>query len=374
MSAEQISKNGYEHFMLKEIFEQENVIKAIMANKIEQQKLLNDVFAKADKDFVKNIQQIKIIACGTSYHAGLIAKYWLEKLARVQCMVEIASEYRFREAVVSPNTLAITISQSGETADTVDALRKAKTEGYAGTLAICNVKDTTLERESDFVIHTEAGVEIGIASTKVFLTQLIALLFIALHLAKEKKTLSTEEVQSHLDALQDLPNKISQVLQLAPAIQDLAQHIKDRNNTVFVGRNILYPVALEGALKLKETSYIQAEAYPAGEFRHGPIALVDETFPVIAVVANNTLLENMKNNIAEIQSRGGKVIVFAEEGIEFSNTEGLYCVHLPKVADVLEPMSYAVPLQLFAYYVALARGNNVDEPRNLTKSVSEYPF
>lgn len=365
------SKEGYAHFMLKEIYEQQSVIKNIMQDRLEGIALLDSVFANNSKINLKELEQVKIIACGTSYHAGLVAKYWLEKLARVQCLVEIASEYRFREAVVKPNTLAITISQSGETADTVDALRKAKTEGYAATLAICNVKDTTLEKESDFVLHTEAGVEIGIASTKVFLTQLIALLLIALQIGKEKQTLTNKEIETHLQELANLPNIIAGVLKLAPEIKDLAEHIKERRNTVFVGRNNLYPVALEGALKLKETSYIQAEAYPAGEFRHGPIALVDETFPVIALVANNRLLDTMKANIAEIQSRDGRLLIFAEQGIEFANKENLHIVYLPKVAEVIEPMVYAVPLQLFAYYVALARGTNVDEPRNLTKSVSE---
>lgn len=371
INKEQISKEGYKHFMLKEIYEQKSVIRAIMQGKLSANTLLNNVFS-AEHDFqLKRLEQVKIIACGTSYHAGLVAKYWLEKFANMQCLVEIASEYRFRETVVKPNTLAITISQSGETADTVDALRKAKTEGYAATLAICNVKDTTLERESDFILHTEAGVEIGIASTKVFLTQLIALLLVALQIGKEKQVISNRVIEENLQALGKLPSVIEQILTLAPEIQHLAEHIKDRKNTVFVGRNNLYPIALEGALKLKETSYIQAEAYPAGEFRHGPIALIDETFPVIALVANNRLLETMKANIAEIQSRKGKLLIFAEQGIEFADQSNLHIVYLPKVAEVVEPMVYAVPLQLFAYYVALAKGTNVDEPRNLTKSVSE---
>lgn len=371
MKNQAASKDGYEHFMLKEIYEQQSVIENIMRGRLKGDVLLNSVFNDNSKINLKELEQVKIIACGTSYHAGLVAKYWLERLARVQCLVEIASEYRFRDAVVKPNTLAITISQSGETADTLDALRKAKTEGYAATLAICNVKDTSLEKESDFVLHTEAGVEIGIASTKVFLTQLIALLFIALQVGKEKQTLNAAEIEESLEALASLPSRVAEILKLAPEIKNLAEHIKDRNNTVFVGRNNLYPVALEGALKLKETSYIQAEAYPAGEFRHGPIALVDSSFPVIALVANNRLLDTMKANIAEIQSRDGRLLIFAEQGIEFANKENLHIVYLPKVAEIIEPMVYAVPLQLFAYYVALARGTNVDEPRNLTKSVSE---
>lgn len=371
MGNQTVSKEGYAHFMLKEIHQQQSVIKAVMQGRLTVDTLLNTVFSNNSKINLKQLEQIKIIACGTSYHAGLVAKYWLEKLARVQCLVEIASEYRYRDAVVKPNTLAITISQSGETADTVDALRKAKTEGYAATLAICNVKDTTLEKESDFVLHTEAGIEVGVASTKVFLTQLIALLFVALQISKEKNTLTNQEITASLQALESLPSIIVKVLQLAPEIEQLAELIKNRRNTVFVGRNNLYPVALEGALKLKETSYIQAEAYPAGEFRHGPIALIDETFPVIALVANNRLLDTMKANIAEIQSRDGRLLIFAEQGIEFDNKDNLHIVYLPKVAEVIEPMVYAVPLQLFAYYVAVAKGTNVDEPRNLSKSVSE---
>lgn len=357
--------------MLKEIHEQTSVIAAIMQGRLDNLSLLDNVFREHNQSLFKQLDQIQIIACGTSYHAGLVAKHWIEKYTGIQCLVEIASEYRYRDAAVRPNTLAITISQSGETADTVDALRRAKKQNYLATLAICNVKNTTLEKESDFVLHTEAGVEIGIASTKVFLTQLIALLLVTMQIAKQKNTLTAEKLQAFSQALQQLPELVAQTLAQTDEIQQAAQLLVGRSNTVFMGRNQLYPIAMEGALKLKETSYIQAEAYPAGEFRHGPIALVADSFPVIALVAKNELTERMQANIAEILQRNGRAIVFAEHGVEFDPNANLTIIRLPKVAEVVEPMVYAVPLQLFAYYVALARGTNVDQPRNLTKSVAE---
>ena len=358
------SKGSYRHFMLKEIFEQSRVLSDTMEGRLASLAALKASFGSQCIALLEKTKQIHIVACGTSYHAGLIAKYWFESLAKIPTQVEIASEYRYRDVVVGPDTLFITISQSGETADTLAALNKAKKSSYIGSLAICNVATSSLVRESDAVFLTRAGVEIGVASTKAFTTQQISLLMLATILAKD--TTQAEEV---LKQLQALPASCQRVLNVNNKIERLAYKFVNKNNAIFLGRGVQFPVALEGALKLKEVSYIHAEAYPAGELKHGPLALVDSTMPVIVIASNNELLDKLKSNIYEVSARGGELFVFIDENQE-QDLPNVEYIKIPSAGAWTDPIIYVIALQLLAYHVAVAKGTDVDQPRNLAKSVT----
>jgi glucosamine--fructose-6-phosphate aminotransferase (isomerizing) len=358
-----VSKGAYRHFMLKEIFEQTKVLAETMEGRVASLDVLRASLGERTKAVFSQIQQIHIVACGTSYHAGLTAKYWLESLAGLPTQVEIASEYRYRDVVVPANTLFITISQSGETADTLAALTKAKSMQYLSTLAICNIASSTLVREAECVWLTRAGVEIGVASTKAFTTQLTALLMLACALCRDER--ATEV----LTQLQQLPGHVAQVLAINSQIEALAQHFLHKTNALFLGRGVHYPVALEGALKLKEISYIHAEAFPAGELKHGPLALVDSHMPVVVVAPNNELLDKLKSNLQEVSARGGKLLVFVDNSLSWSATD-VTLLPIPTCGEWIAPIIYTVPLQLLAYHVAVLKGTDVDQPRNLAKSVT----
>lgn len=361
--AEAISKGGYRHFMLKEIYEQSRVLADTIEGRLGSQQVLRASFGENALSFFDQIKHIHIVACGTSYHAGLVARYWLESLTGLPTQVEIASEYRYRDVVVGENTLFIAVSQSGETADTLAALQKARASGYLATLGICNVPTSTLVREADSVFLTRAGVEIGVASTKAFTTQLAAFLMLAAALCKdERAALVIKELES-------MPAACERVLKIDDQIQDLATRFVSKDHALFLGRGVQYPVALEGALKLKEISYIHAEAYPAGELKHGPLALVDKNMPVIAVAPNDELLDKLKSNLHEVSARGGQLIVFIDEAQTWeANQECL--IRVPSCGQWIAPIIYTIPLQLLAYHVAVAKGTDVDQPRNLAKSVT----
>ena len=362
-------KGEFRHYMLKEIYEQPKVIRATLEGRISQDRILEQVLGTETRRILDEVKHIQIVACGTSYHAGLVARYWLEELAGVPCQVEVASEYRYRKHVVPEKALFVTISQSGETADTLAALRQAKTSGFMATLAICNVPGSSLVRESDLVMMTQAGPEIGVASTKAFTTQLVALAVVTIALARRHGL--TEAAEAELvRALRALPEQIEAVLALDPAIEKLSEHFVDKHHALFLGRGALYPVAMEGALKLKEISYIHAEAYPAGELKHGPLALVDDDMPVVTVAPNNALLEKLKSNLQEVRARGGELYVFADSAAEMTDEPGIHTLQLPPVHDMMAPIVYTVPLQLLAYHVAVLKGTDVDQPRNLAKSVT----
>ncbi|MBN9229631.1 MAG: glutamine--fructose-6-phosphate aminotransferase [Legionella sp. 40-6] len=361
--AEMASKGKYRHFMLKEIFEQPKVLQDTIEGRVNSLEVLRSSFGERAAQIFPQVKSIHIVACGTSYHAGLIAKYWLEALAGVPTQVEIASEYRYREVVVPPETLFITVSQSGETADTLAALHKAKKMNYLASLAICNVATSTLVREADCVFLTRAGTEIGVASTKAFTTQLAAFLMLAAALGKDARA---EEVISQL---QQLPQCIERVVEMNQEIEGLASLFVNKAHTLFLGRGVQYPVALEGALKLKEISYIHAEAYPSGELKHGPLALVDENMPVIAVAPNDELLDKLKSNLHEVSARGGQLFVFVNDGHTWQ-TNGARLIKVPACGSWIAPLVYTIPLQLLAYHVAVAKGTDVDQPRNLAKSVT----
>lgn len=354
-------KGRYKHYMQKEIAEQPEVIANILTQCLNNDGVILDSFGPRATTLLPKVKNIKIIACGTSYHAGLVAKYWLEGIAKVGCDVEIASEYRYRQAMVPANTLFVAISQSGETADTLAALRLAKTQGYLATLAICNVPTSTLVRESDLVFLMRAGVEVGVASTKAFSAQLLALFLLTHALAPE---------QTVLKALQRLPQYMNETLLLDPVIEKMAEHFKHKEHTLFLGRGLYYPLAMEAALKLKEISYIHAEAYAAGELKHGPLALVDENMPIVVIVPPDHLQEKTLSNIEEVMARGGEVFTM---GTEASLPQGKRCYHLalPLKTDLaLFPFLVILPFQLLAYHVALLKGTDVDQPRNLAKSVT----
>lgn len=369
-AAENSDKGEYRHFMLKEIYEQPNVVRKTMEGRIDAEKILSDIFMDDSNALFQRIEQVQIIGCGTSYHAGLVAKYWIENYTQVQCLVEVASEYRYRKVVVRPNTLFVTISQSGETADTLAALRMSKQQGYLASVSICNVAQSSIVRESDYAVLTQAGPEIGVASTKAFTTQLVVLLLLTLHLAKQRDDMRAAEIAAILQSLQTLPLHMEQVLALNTTIENTFEKLIDKNHALFLGRGIMYPVALEGALKLKEISYIHAEAYPAGELKHGPLALVDDNMPVVAIAPNDELLEKLKSNLEEVYARGGKLFVFADKTIELNESPGLTVIRLPCVPEVLAPIVYTLPLQLLSYHVAVMKGTDVDQPRNLAKSVT----
>ncbi|WP_334019626.1 glutamine--fructose-6-phosphate transaminase (isomerizing) [Alteromonas sp. S015] len=362
-------KAGYRHYMLKEIHEQPTVVRNALKDRIDENGLTADVFGQGADDIFKKVQHVQIIACGTSYHAGMTARYWLEQYANVSCNVEIASEFRYRKSVVHPNSLLITISQSGETADTLAALRLAKELGYMSSLTICNVQGSSLVRESDLAFMTRAGAEIGVASTKAFTTQLTAFLMLTLALGKENG-MTDADSKAIVSALHSLPAKLEETLAITGGIEDLAEEFADKNHSLFLGRGDQYPIAMEGALKLKEISYIHAEAYASGELKHGPLALIDDEMPVIVVAPNNELLEKLKSNVEEVRARGGIMYVFADKDAAFSGDETMRVIDVPHCDEPIAPIIYTLPLQLLSYYVALIKGTDVDQPRNLAKSVT----
>lgn len=365
------SKGDYRHYMLKEIFEQPEVISAALEGRLSASSVLVESFGPEAQALFENTRHIHIIACGTSYHAGLVARYWLERYAGVPVQVEVASEYRYRHPVVPEGTLFVTLSQSGETADTLAALRFAKTLNYLGTLAICNVPGSSLVRESDTALMTRAGPEIGVASTKAFTTQLVALMLLTLSVSKAKhQPEKAEAIAEIVTALRQLPALCQQVLELDSQIEALSQAFAEKHHALFLGRGAHYPIALEGALKLKEISYIHAEAYPAGELKHGPLALVDSEMPVISVAPNDDLLEKLKSNLQEVRARGGQLFVFADESVGINEQADIRVLALPHVHEALAPLLYTLPLQLLSYHVAVLKGTDVDQPRNLAKSVT----
>ncbi|GHB13879.1 glutamine--fructose-6-phosphate transaminase (isomerizing) [Salinicola rhizosphaerae] len=361
------SRGEYRHFMLKEIHEQPAVIAATLEGRLSGSRVLESSFGVGAKTLFARVEQVHIIACGTSYHAGMVARYWLEKLAGLPTQVEVASEYRYRDVVVPKNTLFVTLSQSGETADTLAALRYAKTLDYLGALAICNVPGSSLTRESDFALMTQAGPEIGVASTKAFTTQLVGLLMLTLSL---RQTRGDACEAALVQALRELPATLDRALEMDAPIAELSEAFAEKHHALFLGRGTQFPIALEGALKLKEISYIHAEAYPAGELKHGPLALVDADMPVIAVAPNDELLEKLKSNLQEVRARGGQLFVFADEGVALGSADELRVLHVPRIDEILAPILYTLPLQLLSYHVAVLKGTDVDQPRNLAKSVT----
>lgn len=362
-------KGRYQHFMLKEIYEQPRVIQDTLDGRVSKSSVLEQAFGINAPALFDKIKSVQIVACGTSSHAGLVAKYWFESIAKIPCQVDIASDYRYRDIIAQPDTLFVTISQSGETADTLAALRYAKKLGYVATLAICNVATSSLVRESDISMLTMAGQEIGVASTKAFTTQLAILLVLAIVLAR-RTGLTTAQEAKLVKELHKLPGIVEKTLGLRKQIKTIAKQFSDKHHSLFLGRGIQYPVAKEGALKLKEISYIHAEAYPAGELKHGPLALVDSKMPVVAVAPNNDLLGKLKANLSEVSARGGKLFVFADESIGYQSEKGLKVINVPRCSEVLAPIVFTVPLQLLSYYVAITKGTDVDHPRNLAKSVT----
>jgi len=370
LTADAAERGQFRHYMQKEIHEQATAVANTLEERIANGKVLDAAFGPGADKVLDATRGVHIVACGTSYHAGLIARYWIEQLCRVPCTVEIASEYRYRSPVVPPGTLFVTISQSGETADTLAALRAAKESGYVSTLTICNVPESSMVRESDLVMMTRAGQEIGVASTKAFTTQLAALSLLTIALARRA---GLEEKQERILVAQvaELPGLIEQVLTLDGAIESLAEHFVDKHHALFLGRGVQNPVAMEGALKLKEISYIHAEAYAAGELKHGPLALVDENMPVIAVAPDDELLEKLKSNLQEVKARGGQLYVFADPRVQFGDRIGIHTTRMPAlIQDFQAPILYTIPLQLLAYHVAVLKGTDVDQPRNLAKSVT----
>ncbi|WNW12584.1 glutamine--fructose-6-phosphate transaminase (isomerizing) [Pseudomonas sp. DTU_2021_1001937_2_SI_NGA_ILE_001] len=368
--AEAADKGEFRHFMLKEIHEQPKVVQRTLEGRLGQQQVLVHAFGPQAEALFAKVRNVQIVACGTSYHAGMVARYWLEGLAGIPCQVEVASEFRYRKVVVQPDTLFVSISQSGETADTLAALRNAKSLGFLGSLAICNVGTSSLVRESDLTLLTQAGPEIGVASTKAFTTQLVALLLLTLSLGQVKGTLEAGVEADLVDELRRLPVRLGEALAMDSVVDKVAELFAEKHHTLFLGRGAQFPVAMEGALKLKEISYIHAEAYPAGELKHGPLALVDADMPVVTVAPNNELLEKLKSNLQEVRARGGELIVFADEKSGMSNGEGIHVIAMPHINDTLAPILYTLPLQLLSYYVAVLKGTDVDQPRNLAKSVT----
>ncbi|MCV9878881.1 glutamine--fructose-6-phosphate transaminase (isomerizing) [Brenneria izbisi] len=362
-------KGAYRHYMQKEIYEQPMAIKNTLEGRFSHGEInLSELGPHADQ-LLANVQHVQIIACGTSYNSGMVARYWFEALAGVPCDVEIASEFRYRQPAVRQNSLMITLSQSGETADTLAALRLSKELGYLGSLAICNVAGSSLVRESDLSLMTKAGVEIGVASTKAFTTQLTVLLMLVARIGR-LRGMDAKTEQDIVHGLQALPARIEQMLSQDKLIESLAEGFSDKHHALFLGRGDQYPIAMEGALKLKEISYIHAEAYAAGELKHGPLALIDADMPVVVVAPNNELLEKLKSNIEEVRARGGELYVFADEDAGFTSSENMKIIPLPHIEEVIAPIFYTVPLQLLAYHVALIKGTDVDQPRNLAKSVT----
>ncbi|WP_130905477.1 glutamine--fructose-6-phosphate transaminase (isomerizing) [Pseudomonas sp. Sample_22] len=368
--AEAADKGEFRHYMLKEIHEQPSVVQRTLEGRLSQNQVLVQAFGPQAAELFAKVRNVQIVACGTSYHAGMVARYWLEELAGIPCQVEVASEFRYRKVVVQPDSLFVTISQSGETADTLAALRNAKELGFLASLAICNVGISSLVRESDLTLLTQAGREIGVASTKAFTTQLVGLLLLTLSLGQVRGTLAAGVEATLVEELRRLPTRLGEALAMDSTVEKIAELFAEKNHTLFLGRGAQFPVAMEGALKLKEISYIHAEAYPAGELKHGPLALVDNDMPVVTVAPNNELLEKLKSNLQEVRARGGELIVFADEKAGMTNGEGTHVVQMPHIHDILSPILYTIPLQLLSYYVAVLKGTDVDQPRNLAKSVT----
>jgi glucosamine--fructose-6-phosphate aminotransferase (isomerizing) len=369
LTADAVERGQYRHYMQKEIFEQPAAISDTLEGRLAQGRVLEAAFGPGASAIFDRVRAVQVVACGTSYHAGLVAKYWFEELARVRCHVEVASEFRYRGHVVEPDTLVVTISQSGETADTLAALRSTRKGGFGPSLAICNVPESSLVRESDLVLMTRAGPEIGVASTKAFTTQLTALLLLVLVLGR-RRGLTAEAEAEVVQQLVALPGQVEHALRLDADIERLATRFVDKQHALFLGRGFHYPVAMEGALKLKEISYIHAEAYPAGELKHGPLALVDSAMPVVAVAPNDALLEKLKSNLQEVRARGGQLYVFADAHAGFESTDQVQVMEVPAVGSWTAPIVYTVPLQLLAYHVSVQKGTDVDQPRNLAKSVT----
>ena len=363
-------KGKFRHFMQKEIYEQPNALINTMEGRILHNNVIVDAIGNGAAEILEKVEHIQIVACGTSYNAGMTARYWFEALAGVSCDVEIASEFRYRKFVTRPNSLLVTISQSGETADTLAALRLAKEKGYMAALTICNVSSSSLVRESDLAFMTRAGVEVGVASTKAFTTQLATLLMLVTAIGKVKGNISNEQEVEIVKALQSLPAEVEKALAFDKDIEALAEDFAEKNHALFLGRGEFYPIVMEASLKLKEISYIHAEAYAAGELKHGPLALIDADMPVIVVAPNNELLEKVKSNIEEVRARGGQLYVFADKEAGFTPSEGMKIITMPKVNDIIAPIFYTVPMQLLSYHVALIKGTDVDQPRNLAKSVT----
>ena len=365
---ETINKGEYRHFMLKEIFEQPIKIKELLEGHLTESGVQQETFGPMAPEIFEKVEAVQIVACGTSYHAGLVARHWLEGLAGLPCSVEVASEFRYRNKVVAPNTLFVSISQSGETADTLACLRFSKDAGYLARLGICNVPTSSLSRESDLVFLTRAGPEIGVASTKAFTTQLIGLLMLTLALGRNHGLSATAEGRIN-EALRAVPESLNAVMKLEPLIIKMAEVFDHKEHALFLGRGIHYPIAMEGALKLKEISYIHAEAYPAGELKHGPLALIDSEMPVIAVAPNDDLLEKLKSNLQEVKARGGELYVFGHSHESHEGTVTQF-IELPEMPELIAPIIYTIPLQLLSYHVAILKGTDIDQPRNLAKSVT----
>ncbi|ATG79110.1 glutamine--fructose-6-phosphate transaminase (isomerizing) [Pseudoalteromonas sp. 1_2015MBL_MicDiv] len=359
-------KGDYRHYMLKEIYEQPLAVRNTLEGRLNDDRVAIDAFGESAQQIFKDVKHVQIIACGTSYHSGMVARYWLEQFAGVSCNVEIASEFRYRQSFVHENSLLVTISQSGETADTLAALRLAKEQGYMASMTICNVPGSSLVRESDLAFMTKAGAEIGVASTKAFTTQLVGLLMLTASIAQEKQL----DQSAIVNAIKVLPAKLEETLLLADGIADLAEEFADKHHSLFLGRGSQYPIAMEGALKLKEISYIHAEAYAAGELKHGPLALIDADMPIIVVAPNNELLEKLKSNVEEVRARGGIIYVFADKDSAFASDDTMRVINVNHTDDIIAPIVYTLPLQLLSYYVAVIKGTDVDQPRNLAKSVT----
>lgn len=363
-------KGQYRHFMQKEIYEQPTALINTMEGRITADSVVTEAIGVNAAEILSKVEHVQIVACGTSYNAGMTARYWFEDIAGVSCDVEIASEFRYRKFVTRPNSLLITLSQSGETADTLAALRLAKEKGYMAAMTICNVAGSSLVRESDFAFMTRAGMEIGVASTKAFTTQLSALLMLVTALGKQQNRISKEKEKEIVEALHALPKQINAALSFEKEIEELATDFADKHHTLFLGRGEFYPIAMEASLKLKEISYIHAEAYAAGELKHGPLALIDADMPVVVVAPSNDLLEKLKSNVEEVRARGGLLYVFADEDAGFEADETMKIIKMPHVSEITAAIYYTIPMQLLSYYVALIKGTDVDQPRNLAKAVT----
>jgi glucosamine--fructose-6-phosphate aminotransferase (isomerizing) len=370
LTNESVELGLYQHYMQKEIHEQPEALANTLESVCNSHALIPEIFGSQAKRTFSEINGVLVLACGTSYHAGLVARYWLEEIAGIRCNVEIASEYRYRASVADEKTLVVVISQSGETADTQAALNHARAMGHSHTLAICNVPESALVRTCKLHLLTRAGPEIGVASTKAFTTQLAALFLLTLVLAKQRGRLTQQQEQQHLQDLRHLPSAVRKVLDIESQIAKLANKFADKQHALFLGRGLHFPIAAEGALKLKEISYIHAEAYPAGELKHGPLALVDKAMPIISVAPNDALLEKLKSNLQEVQARGGELYVFADANTHITEAENVHILAMPEHAGYLSPILHTIPLQLLAYHVALKKGTDVDKPRNLAKSVT----
>jgi glucosamine--fructose-6-phosphate aminotransferase (isomerizing) len=369
MTSDSVTKGNFRHYMLKEIYEQSKSITDCLEGRISSDDILDSIFGPSAADIFSQIENIQIIACGTSFHAGYVAKYWIEELLGLPCQIEVASEFRYRKAVVPKNTLFVTLSQSGETADTLAALRNLSSDNYCGSLSICNVPESSLVRESNLVLMTRAGPEIGVASTKAFVTQLVSMLLLTLSIGKVRK-LESSTISAIVKELVELPRLVEKVLELDPQIKAIAEDFIDKKDALFLGRGEHYPIAMEGALKLKEISYIHAEAYPAGELKHGPLALVDADMPVVVVTPNDELLEKLHSNMQEVKARGGKLYIFAHQGVKLEETSDDVVIEMAGETQWTTPILSTIPLQLLSYHVAVLRGTDVDQPRNLAKSVT----